>query len=341
MKKTKLFTVFLIFVFTFCLSIVALAKADESLAQSYLQQAMQNSSKAENLSFDLELIGTTPLADINMNLNGKYAKPTLFSGNFAMLVNVWILDTKFNVDTKIYSEQLTDNNLMQYMKISSTPPISKLDPNKWYVQSTKLTPDILNTLKAETSIEDNLKNIRSINLYEDSKDKIKMRVTYNQPFLDEEKITQLLNYTKANESNDDEAEATKKFYQSMEKLLKDSPKLQIALTKPRNLTYDITIDKQNMQIVQANADLTNYIRTLNKDILNSIDVEKYSSDKDDKKDVQTFINIAQNYIARSSLNMNVRLYNVNVTTVDKISEKDKQRAISFPEDKINEEKIIN
>lgn len=326
---TKLFTLCLSAILVLCMSVVAFANGTQtdSTALSYLTKAVQNSNNTQNLSFKGKFELTTPLANATANLNGKFAKPLNLSGDLSLVFDVLIADSKFNFDSKIYSE-LNNNQSVQYMQVKSNPQIDSLDPNKWYKQSSEIPAQLLESLLpvAEENTPDNslLENIKALHLVSDSKNTATLHVVYNRPLFDEKVLAELTAKAKNDPTISNESNATTM-------ALLNSAELQAAFAKARDLELTITIDKKNMQISQIDADLTQYLVGLSNDIIDNLPLDKMYTDKQELADAQNLLTMGKSFISNSTCKLSIKISDVNKTTVKTLSQKDKDGALPFPD----------
>ena len=334
MKSKSIFTLLCSIIFTLCLCSVAFANNAKTEAIKFLKQATQNTVNTQNAAYSIDLSMTGPLADCNIKLNGNYAYPVFTNGDMSLLLNLWIVDTSFKANTQYYTE-LDGNVYKQYFKTQTEPKLdndnSGIKSDQWYVQSIKIPEDFIQNYKKEmnNNVDDIDKDIKNIFMYDANKNTTKIYVTYNKALLDEDKLNQALSIS---DLNSKEMQEVNEFYQK----INENKQLKEALTKQRELSYEITIDKKNMRITSVNADLSPVIYELGTDILNNISDEKLSVNGSPINGA-TVRNIIKNYLERSKFNMTIQLSKFNTSPVETVPQEVKDSAIAPPKiEKIGE-----
>lgn len=306
MKIKSLLTVIGVFMLIWCMSVVAFANQAKSEAIDYLKQVAVNTNKAQNLTYDVSLAVNSPVAEGSLTMQGKYADPMTLSGDMKIIFNLWILNIKYDMDVDYYSE-LVGNEFSQYFKVSSIPPIK--EQNKWYVS--KSTPQdnfkqlFIDEKQKNIGMVD--KDIKNIFMYDVDENASKIYVTYHRPLIDSDALKL--------------AQAAQTKEQLTNNPLADK-KLQAIFTKPRDLTYEVTIDRKTNLVKQVNSDLSKVIQDISSEYLDTMPADRLKTE--DGFDVKSVI---KNYMDRSKFTVSINLSNINQTTVDKVPQKVKDTAI--------------
>ena len=329
MKIKSIFTLICSIILTLCLYSVAFAANAKTEAVSFLQQATKNTVEAQNAAYSINLSMTGPLADCSIDLNGSYAYPILTSGDMSLALDLWIIDTTFEAQTQYYSE-LEGNVYKQYFKTQADPKGAaanvspKINSDQWYVQSVSLPENFVADYAERTqkSINDVADDVKNIFMYDVDDKTAKVYVTYKKPILDEEKLNEALNLTNLNEKEMAQVAA-------VSQKLEENPKLKAALLKPRELTYEITVDRENMVITSLKSDLSPLVQQFGSEVLSSIS-DKELSITDTPDNGATVRNIIKNYLERSKFTMDINLSNFNKATVQPVPQEVKDSAVEPP-----------
>lgn len=325
MKTKSFFTLICTIILTLCFYSAAFANNAKTQAVNFLKQATQNTLKTQNAAYSIKLSMTGPLADCNVNLNGNYAYPVLTDGNMSIALDLWIIDTTFNAQTEYYSE-IEGSVYKQYFKTKTNPKTDNINPeiksDQWYVQTINIPEKFSGEFKEQIneSVDNVGKNVKNIFMYDVDENTTKIYVTYKKPLLDEEKLNEAMSISTLNE---DEMEKVNELSQKLDK----NKKLKNALTKPRDLSYEITVDKKNMLITAVNADLSSTISEMGTDILNSISDEDLSTG-DDAVNGATVRNIIKNYLERSKFKLEIKLSDFNNAPVKAVPQEIKDSAVA-------------
>lgn len=331
MKSKHLLILLLLSLFVFCFNSTVFANKAQDEAIDYLKQAVKNTTDAKNLTYKINLSMTSPLADGDITVNGKYSELMNTSGNMSISFYSWIDTIKFNAITQFYTE-LSDNTLNQYLKMETTPLINDINPEQWYISSTTLADNAneLFSQKKQFNLDKFTQNITNIFMYDVNKNTAKIYVTYTRPILDEGMKAEL----KTLYAKDDKQ---KQNLEKLDNLLAKNPQLVESLAKPRKISYELTIDKKSLSITNLKTDFSNNIQEFGNEVLDSIPDEEFS-------DVNGYVlrNTFKNYLNLSKFNLNIEFTNINNTTTDIISEDIKTSSIPLPEAKFSStNKIIN
>lgn len=303
MKIKSLLTAFALLVGVLCVSATAFANSEKAQAIDYLKQAAVNTSKAQNLAYDVSLNMDSPVAEGSATMKGKYAEPMLISGKMNIAVNVWIANLKYDMNIDYFSE-MDDGNLVQYFKANATPPIA--EQNKWYVSKSDGQENFQQIYAEEKqkSVDRVDKDIKNIFMYDVDNDTSKIYVTYHRPIVDIEEFKL--------------AKQTQKVKASP----LDDKNLQAIFTKPRDLTYEVTIDKKHNTIEQVNADLSKVIKEVGSEYLDTMPKDKLTTEEG--FDVRSVI---KNYLDRSKFTVNINISDINKTKIDAVPQEAKDTAI--------------
>ena len=120
--KSKHLLILLLSLFVFCFSSTVFANKAQDEAIDYLKQAVENTANAKNLTYKINLSMTSPLADGDIIVDGKYSELMNTSGNMNISFNSWIDTIKFEATTQFYTE-IADNNLA-YKEMSELERVS-------------------------------------------------------------------------------------------------------------------------------------------------------------------------------------------------------------------------
>lgn len=319
--KSKHLLILLLSLFVFCFSSTAFANKAQDEAIDYLKQAIENTANAQNLTYKINLSMTSPLADGDIIVDGKYSELMNTSGNMNISFNSWIDTIKFKATTQFYTE-IADNNLNQYLKMKTTPVISNVNPDQWYISSTAL-PNNINEVflgQKQFNLDKFTQNITNIFMYDVNENTTKIYVTYTRPIFDES-IKKQIKTLYAKDDNENLAK--------LDNLLEKNPKLAEILAKPRKISYEITIDKKSLYITKLKTDFSNNIQEFGNEVLDSIPDEEFS-------DVNGYVlrNTFKNYLNLSKFNLNIDFAHINETKVDKVPQDIKDSSIPLPETKL-------
>lgn len=318
--KSKHLLILLLSLFVFCFSSTVFANKAQDEAIDYLKQAVENTANAKNLTYKINLSMTSPLADGDIIVDGKYYELMNTSGNMNISFNSWIDTIKFEATTQFYTE-IADNNLNQYLKMKTTPLINDINPDQWYISSTTLADNAneLFSKKKQFNLDKFTQNITNIFMYDVNKNTAKIYVTYTRPILDEGMKAEL----KTLYAKDDKQ---KQNLEKLDNLLAKNPQLVESLAKPRKISYELTIDKKSQSITNLKTDFSNNIQEFGNEVLDSIPDEEFS-------DVNGYVlrNTFKNYLNLSKFNLNIRISHLNNTTVDEIPQELKTSALPLPE----------
>ena len=318
--KSKHLLILLLSLFVFCFSSTVFANKAQDEAIDYLKQAVENTANAKNLTYKINLSMTSPLADGDIIVDGKYSELMNTSGNMNISFNSWIDTIKFEATTQFYTE-IADNNLNQYLKMKTTPLINDINPDQWYISSTTLADNAneLFSQKKQFNLDKFTQNITNIFMYDVNKNTAKIYVTYTRPILDEGMKAEL----KTLYAKDDKQ---KQNLEKLDNLLAKNPQLVESLAKPRKISYELTIDKKSQSITNLKTDFSNNIQEFGNEVLDSIPDEEFS-------DVNGYVlrNTFKNYLNLSKFNLNIRISHLNNTTVDEIPQEVKISAIPLSE----------
>lgn len=72
--KSKHLLILLLSLFVFCFSSTVFANKAQDEAIDYLKQAVENTANAKNLTYKINLSMTSPLADGDIIVDGKYSE---------------------------------------------------------------------------------------------------------------------------------------------------------------------------------------------------------------------------------------------------------------------------
>ena len=304
--KSKHLLILLLSLFVFCFSSTVFANKAQDEAIDYLKQAVENTANAKNLTYKINLSMTSPLADGDIIVDGKYSELMNTSGNMNISFNSWIDTIKFEATTQFYTE-IADNNLNQYLKMKTTPLINDINPDQWYISSTTLADNTneLFSKKKQFNLDKFTQNITNIFMYDVNKNTAKIYITYTIPILDDKQKQNL---------------------EKLDNLLAKNPQLVESLAKPRKISYELTIDKKSLSITNLKTDFSNNIQEFGNEVLDSIPDEEFS-------DVNGYVlrNTFKNYLNLSKFNLNIRISHLNNTTVDEIPQEVKTSALPLPE----------
>lgn len=319
--KSKHLLILLLSLFVFCFSSTAFANKAQDEAIDYLKQAVENTANAQNLTYKINLSMTSPLADGDIDVDGKYSELMNTSGNMVISFDSWIDTIKFKATTQFYTE-IADNNLNQYLKMKTTPVISNVNPDQWYISSTAL-PNNINEVflgQKQFNLDKFTQNITNIFMYDVNENTTKIYVTYTGPIFDES-IKKQIKTLYAKDDNENLAK--------LDNLLEKNPKLAEILAKPRKISYEITIDKKSLYITKLKTDFSNNIQEFGNEVLDSIPDEEFS-------DVNGYVlrNTFKNYLNLSKFNLNIDFAHINETKVDKVPQDIKDSSIPLPETKL-------
>ncbi len=326
--RTALMSI-LTFVLVLSFAAVSSANSDKDEAISYLNQAAQNTAKAQNFAYDVAVSLKGPLADFDIKVNGKYEKPFSAVGTATVMADLWIVDMNFNVISDYYINQENDKALT-YMKMHSnlpTNPSNEFKDNQWYVQSVDLPKSVLDELNSNTvpNLENLNEDIKNIFMYKIDDDTSKLFVTYNKAFIDEKRLADLYSIKDTNLSS-----AEQKRQQVYLQEIKNNKALQKALFKPRNVTYEIVVDDKTMQIREVKSDMTDYLQNLGSEVLNAVPFEQYQNEENSYTSGKTVRNVLKNYLKRSSLTFDVKMKDIDTTPVEPVPQEVKDAAIAPP-----------
>ena len=316
MKIKSLLTAIGVFASVVCMSAVGFANSEKDQAIDCLKQAAINTSKAQNLAYDISLNMDSPVAEGSVIMKGKYAEPMLLSGKMNIAFNVWIMNMKYDMNVDYFSEMDNGNLLEQYFKANANPPIK--EQNQWYVSKSNQQENFqqLYAQEKQKSVDKVDKDIKNIFMYDIDRNTSKIYVTYHRPIADIEELKL------AKQTQPEQAQANNSL---------DDKNLQAIFTKPRDLTYEITIDKKHNTVKQVSADLSKVIKDLGSEYLDTVPADKLKSEEG--FDVRSVI---KNYLDRSKFTMNINLSDINKTKVDPVPQEAKNTAIDAS--KIDEDK---
>ena len=103
--KSKHLLILLLSLFVFCFSSTVFANKAQDEAIDYLKQAVENTANAKNLTYKINLSMTSPLADGDIIVDGKYYELMNTSGNLPDSIRVAALHGKMKPAEK--------NNIME------------------------------------------------------------------------------------------------------------------------------------------------------------------------------------------------------------------------------------
>lgn len=292
--KSKHLLILLLSLFIFCLSSTVFANKAQDDAINYLKQAVENTANAKNLTYKINLSMTSPLADGDIIVNGKYCELMNTSGDMNISFNSWIDAIKFEATTQFYTE-IIDNNFTQYLKMKTTPTTPDINPEQWYISTTNLSNDANEIALNQKHLNLNkfTQKITNIFMYDVNKNTSKIYVTYTRPIFNGNMKEQLQTlYDKDNMHNQN--------LEKLDNLLAKNPKLTEILNKPRKISYELTIDKKSLYITNLKTDFSNNIQEFGNEVLDSIPDEKFS-------DVNGYMlrNTFKNYLNLSKFNLNI------------------------------------
>lgn len=321
--KSKHLLILLLSLFVLCFSSTVFANKAQDEAIDYLKQAVKNTTDAQNLTYKINLSMTSPLADGDISVDGKYSELMNTSGNMTISFNSWIDTIKFEAVTQFYTE-LSDNTFNQYLKMKTTPMINDINPDQWYISSTALpdnTTDIFLNQK-QFNLDKFTQNITNIFMYDVNENTSKIYVTYTRPIFDES-IKEQIQTLYAEDNNQSQNLA------KLDNLLAKNPKLATILAKPRKISYEITIDKKSLYITNLKTDFSNNIQEFGNEVLDSIPDEEFS-------DVNGYVlrNTFKNYLNLSKFNLNIEFTRINNTITNKVPQEVKNSSIPLPETKL-------
>lgn len=327
MKIKSMFVLVCSIIFTMCLCSIAFASSAKTEAINFLKQATKNTVEAHNTAYAINLSTTGPLANCNIDLNGNYAYPVLTNGDMSLTLDLWIIDTTFKAQMQYYSE-IEGDTYKQYFKTQTEPNLknnsTEINANQWYVQTIKLPKDFNANYDehVQKSIKEVADNIKNIFMYDTDDKTTKIYVTYKRPILDEDKLNEALNFTSANKEEMEKIN-------EISKKIEENPKLKTDLTKPCELTYEITIDKENMVITSIQSDVSAVVQAFGTDILNNISDEELTMN-DTPVSGETVRNIIKGYLERSKFTINIQLADFNKADVKSVPQEIKDNAIEPP-----------
>lgn len=321
--KSKHLLILLLSLFVLCFSSTVFANKAQDEAIDYLKQAVKNTTDAQNLTYKINLSMTSPLADGDISVDGKYSELMNTSGNMTISFNSWIDTIKFEAVTQFYTE-LSDNTFNQYLKMKTTPMINDINPDQWYISSTALpdnTTDIFLNQK-QFNLDKFTQNITNIFMYDVNENTSKIYVTYTRPIFDES-IKEQIQTLYAEDNNQSQNLA------KLDNLLAKNPKLATILAKPRKISYEITIDKKSLYITNLKTDFSNNIQEFGNEVLDSIPDEEFS-------DINGYVlrNTFKNYLNLSKFNLNIEFTRINNTITNKVPQEVKNSSIPLPETKL-------
>lgn len=288
-----------VFVAVLAVSAITFANQAQDEAINYLKQATINTSKAENLTYDINFVMNTPVAEGVATFQGEYASPTLLSGDMNLAFNAWIMNMNYKMNAKYYSEVDNGGTYSHYFKFEATPPVE--NQGKWYVSKGALSEETLKMYAAEKqkSAEEVDKDIKNIFMYDVDKSTSKIYVTYHKPLVDNDVLKLASEYEDTADKDD------------VINLNKDK-NFQAILAKPRDIGYEVTIDKKANLIKEVNMDASKLTQEVISEYLATIPDEKFNTDGFNMKSV------INNYLARSKFTIDIKISDINKTTLDKV-----------------------
>ena len=281
-------------------SATTFANQAQDEAINYLKQATLNTSKAENLTYDINFVMNTPVAEGVATFQGKYSSPRLLSGDMNLAFNAWIVNMNYKMNAKYYSEVDNGGTYSHYFKFEATPPVE--NQGKWYVNKAALSEETLKMYAQERqkSAETVDKNIKNIFMYDVDKNTSKIYVTYHKPLVDND-VFKLASEYEDNVSED-----------GVVSLNKDK-NFQAVLAKPRDIGYEVTIDKKANTIKEVNMDVSKLAQEVISEYLATIPDEKFNTSEG-----FNMKSVIKNYLARSKFTIDIKISDINKTTLDKV-----------------------